>query len=115
MFAGRLVAGLIISLSSLESALGPPREAIFFESGRKRVSSFYDYNVLCVYPVPALCFYADQPLFYPLLFAKFGRFTPNRLALIGQKVALIGHFHFSRLALIGHGHFRKSLIMNKSS
>ncbi len=97
MFAGRLVAGLIISLSSLESALGPPREAIFFESGRKRVSSFYDYNVLCVYPVPALCFYADQPLFYPLLFAKFGRFTPNRLALIG------------------HGLFRKSLIMNKSS
>ena len=78
-------------------------------------SSFYDYNLLCVYAVAGFAFYADQPLFYPLLFAKFGRFTPNRLALIGQKVALIGHFHFFRLALIGHGHFRKSLIMNKSS
>ena len=53
--------------------------------------------------------------FLCLTMAKFGRFTPNRLALIGQKVALIGHFSFSRLALIGHGHFRKSLIMNKSS
>ena len=53
--------------------------------------------------------------FLCLTMAKFGRFTPNRLALIGQKYALIGHFHFCRLALIGHGHFRKSLIMNKSS
>ena len=53
--------------------------------------------------------------FLCLTMAKFGRFTPNRLALIGQKVALIGHFSFSRLALIGHRIFRKSLIMNKSS
>ena len=62
-----------------------------------------------------LCVLCRSAIVPPLLFAKFGRFTPNRLALIGQKVALIGHFHFFRLALIGHGHFRKSLIMNKSS
>ena len=60
-------------------------------------------------------FFRTSPLEVLFLFAKFGRFTPNRLALIGQKYALIGHFHFCRLALIGHGHFRKSLIMNKSS
>jgi len=47
--------------------------------------------------------------------AKFGRFTPNRLALIGQKYALIGHFSFSRLAQIGHGVYAKMLIMKKSS
>ena len=64
---------------------------------------------------PASHFFRTSPLEVLFLFAKFGRFTPNRLALIGQKVALIGHFSFSRLALIGHGHFRKSLIMNKSS
>ena len=51
-----------------------------------------------------LCVLCRSAIVPPLLFAKFGRFTPNRLALIGQKVALIGH-----------GHFRKSLIMNKSS
>ena len=62
-----------------------------------------------------LCVLCRSAIFLPLLFAKFGRFTPNRLALIGQKYALIGHFHFCRLALIGHGLFRKSLIMNKSS
>ena len=62
-----------------------------------------------------LCVLCRSAIVLPLLFAKFGRFTPNRLALIGQKYALIGHFHFCRLALIGHGHFRKSLIMNKSS
>ena len=51
-----------------------------------------------------LCVLCRSAIVLPLLFAKFGRFTPNRLALIGQKYALIGH-----------GHFRKSLIMNKSS
>ena len=50
-----------------------------------------------------------------LTMAKFGRFTPNRLALIGQKYALIGHFSFSRLAQIGHGVYAKMLIMKKSS
>ena len=62
-----------------------------------------------------LCVLCRSAIVYPLLFAKFGRFTPNRLALIGQKYALIGHFHFCRLALIGHGVYLKSLIMNKSS
>ena len=62
-----------------------------------------------------LCVLCRSAIVPPLLFAKFGRFTPNRLALIGQKYALIGHFHFCRLALIGYGLFRKSLIMNKST
>ena len=50
-----------------------------------------------------------------LTMAKFGRFEPKWLALIGQKYALIGHFHFCRLALIGHGLCYKTLIMRKSS
>ena len=90
----------------------------FPDSGWKRSCLFHHRFMITmcyVFTLYLLCVLCRSAIVYPLLFAKFGRFTPNRLALIGQKYALIGHFHFCRLALIGHGNFRKSLIMNKST
>ena len=90
----------------------------FPDSGWKRSCLFHHRFMITMcyaFMLYLLCVLCRSAIVYPLLFAKFGRFTPNRLALIGQKYALIGHFYFCRLALIGHGHFRKSLIMNKSS
>ena len=49
-----------------------------------------------------------------LTIAKFGRFEPKWLALIGQKYALIGHFSFSPTCSNRTWAFCKSLIMNKN-